>query len=203
MHALRFAFPLLLALLSSNLLAQDQAPKEDKYYPLKKGSTWEYVTAGKSFRIELVEFEMVGDTLCAKLESILNGNTVASEHVAVKDDGVYRYKYNNIEINPPLKFLVLPAAPDKTWQVDSSAQTPGGEQLNLKGTFTTKAEPVKVPAGDYQTISSSSSSFEVMGQKLEMNYFFAPDVGMVKQIVKLGNSTVVVELQKYTPGGQQ
>jgi hypothetical protein len=190
MHALRIAFPLLLALLSSNLLAQDQAPKEDKYYPLKKGSTWEYVTAGKSFRIELVDFEMVGDT-------------VASEHVAVKDDGVYRYKYNNIEISPPLKFLALPAAPDKTWQVDSKADTPTGEKLNLKGTFTTKAEAVKVPAGDYQTISSSSSSFEVMGQKLEMNYFFAPDVGMVKQIVKLGNSTVVVELQKYTPGGQQ
>lgn len=200
MRAIRFAFPLLLALLSGNLLAQDQTVKEDKYYPLKKGSTWEYVTAGKSFRIELVEFEMVGDTLCAKLESMLNGNTVASEHVAVKDDGVYRYKYNNIEISPPLKFLALPVGPDKTWQVDSSATTPNGETLNLKGQFTTKAETVKVPAGDYEAISSTSSSFEVMGQKLEMSYFFAPDVGMVKQVVKVGNNTVTVELQKYTPG---
>lgn len=203
MRAIRFAFPLLLAWLSGSLLAQEQNVKEDRYYPLKKGSTWEYVTAGKSFRIELVDFEMVGDTLCAKLESILNGNTVASEHVAVKDDGVYRYKYNNIEINPPLKFLALPAAPDKSWQVDSSATTPNGETLNLKGSFSTKSETVKVPAGDYETITSSSSSFEVMGQKLEMSYSFAPDVGMVKQVVKVGNNTVTVELQKYTPGGEQ
>ncbi len=201
MTALRFALPLWLVwFATSALVAQEGAVKDDRYYPLKKGSVWEYATAGKTFQIKLVDFEMVGDTMCAKLESILNGNQVASEHVAVKDDGIYRYKYNNIEINPPLKFLELPAAPDKKWQVDSKASTPSGGELVLKGEFTTKSEKVKVPAGDYQAISASSTGFEVMSQKLEMIYYFAPDVGMVKQNVKVGNSNVVVELQKYTPG---
>ncbi len=201
MTALRLSLPMWLVWLSTGaLLAQEGAIKDDRYYPLKKGSVWEYATAGKTFQIKLADFEMVGDTLCAKLESILNGNQVASEHVAVKDDGVYRYKYNNIEIKPPLKFLQLPAGPDQKWQVDSKASTPSGGELVLKGEFATKAEAIKVPAGDFQTISSASSKFEVMQQKLEMTYFFAPDVGMVKQSVKVDNTAVEVELQKYTPG---
>ena len=85
---------------------------DNPYFPLKKGTTWEYVADGKKITTVVTDHEKVGDLMCAKIETDLGGGQKIIEHVAVKDDGIYRVKANNEEVKPP--FLILKLPPKRT-----------------------------------------------------------------------------------------
>src|SRR5262245_14175304 len=69
------------ALLAAPVSAQDEAMSSD-FYPLRKGTTWTYkVSTGTTLVTQVTAHEKVGKDVCAKLETKLNGETVATEHV--------------------------------------------------------------------------------------------------------------------------
>jgi hypothetical protein len=97
-------------------------------------------------------------------------------------------------------FLKLPPKKDETWEVEAKI---GAEKL--KGTFKSGevSEDVKVPAGIYKkenVVTSGSDNLDANGQKISFTYFFAKDVGMIKQTIKIMTQEVVIELEKYEPG---
>jgi len=58
-----------------------------------------------------------------------------------------------------------------------------------------------VPFGKFQTITASTTDLEVNMIKVGAIYYFAKDVGMVKQVLKLGEKqTIVLDLEKFEPG---
>jgi hypothetical protein len=190
-----FTLALLLAMMT-RLHAQDKVA-ESPYYPLQVGNTWSYKIKGlnQTVTTKVTKHEKVGDVMCAVVESSADGKSQI-EYVAVKDDGVYRYKGMGQTIDPPIRFLKLPAKKGDTWEIESKV----GGVITVKGQGTIKEKTeVTVPAGKYKAIVAFND-LEIVGQKLTTTYYFAEKVGMVKQTANFNGIDVIMELEKFEPG---
>jgi hypothetical protein len=175
--------------------AQDELKTKSEYYPLEVGNTWHYKLDTTKFSLKVVKHEKVGDVVTARIEMSMDGKVMATEHVFVKDDGIYRYDFEGKKAEPPVKFFALPPKADATWTVDSKV---GGE--TLKGTFKMgEAKDVKVPAGTYNTFTSASDDLDASGMKISFTSYYAKDVGMVKQVIKAAGQETTIELEKFEP----
>ncbi|MHB1423684.1 MAG: hypothetical protein ACYC3I_10920 [Gemmataceae bacterium] len=183
--------------------AQDKL-KETSYYPLQVGATWHYRAGAGKFTMRVARHEKVGDTLCALLETKRDGKVVGSEHLAVTADGVYRHdltaagaKSVTQTLKPPMLLLKLPPKKGDGWKIDSK-----GDGKNFRGGFQVSEQEITVPAGKYKTFRVASQDLEVNALKPSITTFFAEGVGMVKQIIEVGDAKVEIELDKYEAGGK-
>ena len=177
--------------------ADDAKPLETPYYPLKVGNTWAYKAGEIRVSAKVAKWETFENQLCARVETFSGEKLAAVEHVAVKEDGVRRYAYGNQKVDPPLLFLKLPAVKDQTWNVASKMQG-----VEIAGTFTSGiAQEVTVPAGTYKNVYTCSGDCTAnVTTKMSFTYFFAKDVGMIKQIIKTQGQEITIELEKFEPG---
>jgi hypothetical protein len=167
------------------------------YYPLEVGNTWEYKLTANGNVVTMVskiaKIEEIEGKSLSLLEAAVNGNVAATEHLQRTKAGIERFRTNGIAATPPFLLLKYPVKPGETW---------GGEFVaaNDKGKYTSQAtaETVEVPAGKYKTIRVAVK-LEVKGQIINTTYWFARDVGFVKQTVDAPNLNVVIELQKFEP----
>ena len=175
--------------------AQD-APLTTPYFPLAVGSKWSYRCGENRFQLKVVKFEKVGTTNCARVELFVNNKSEAFEHIAVTKDGVVRFSFDNKKAEPPILFLKLPIKDKETWKVESKV-----DGHPLKGSFTSGTEAdVKVPARTYEkTVTVTGTDLEANGVKLSLKYYFAENVGMVKQVIDIAGQKIVIELEKYEP----
>ena len=180
---------------AATLRAQDKF-QESPYYPVKVGDTWTYKIAGQDqkIQIKISKHEKVGDVTCAVLEVSVGGNVVATEYVSPQADGVYRLKGMNQDVTPPLRFLKLPPKKGDTWKIDSKVGP-----LQVKGDCSTEEGDVTVPAGKYKAMVVKND-LELGGMKVTTTYYFAKDVGMVKQIADINGVNIVLELEKFESG---
>src|SRR5581483_6929122 len=79
----------------------DEKLLESEYYPLAVGTEWTYDMHGGKVKVVVVEHEKFKGTLCARIESTPSGGETSSEHITIKEDGVYRCAYNGVKIDPP------------------------------------------------------------------------------------------------------
>jgi hypothetical protein len=195
---LRSALALTALVLLAGLVAAQPGEKmpETPYYPLKVGNTWSYRAGDNHFQLKVTEIKAVEGKPRAKLELIVAGKTVSHEHVAVTKDGVVRYTFEGKEAKPPIKFLEVPPKADAKWAVESKV-----DGQPLKGEFRAgKEEEVKVPAGTYKAVTVSGKDIDANGIKLNLTYYFAEKVGMVKQVIELAGQKIIIELERYEPG---
>src|SRR5438067_555865 len=97
----RISIPLALSLMFAIARAADDKLAESPYYPLKVGNTWHYKAGEAKIVFKVAKYEEFEKQLCARLETSVGDKVVAVEHVAVKDDGVYRHAYSNTKVDPP------------------------------------------------------------------------------------------------------
>jgi len=193
-RCLSFAVLLVLAV-GGFVPAAEEAVVTTPYFPLAVGSKWSYKCGENHFQLKVVKFEKVGATNCARLELFVNDKSQAAEHLAVTKDGVLRFSFDGKKAEPPIPFLELPVKAGKTWKVESKV-----DGQPLKGSFTSGVEQsVKVPAGTYTTATVTGTDLEANGVKLSLKYYFAENVGMVKQVIDIGGQKIVIELEKYEP----
>jgi len=158
-------------------------------FPLTAGHEWTY----KSGPLEVIErvtrHEKVGNELCARIETIYNGDVVAYEHVAVRKDGLYRVAISGKPVEPPLRFLKLPATKGSTWSVESAivGQT-------VKGNFAISESSVTIGDKELPVVVVEGKDFTAGKSKLSFTYYFAPNVGKVKQVVVANGQETVLEL---------
>jgi hypothetical protein len=190
-----------LLLASADLAAVAFGGDKDKldkteYYPLKVGTKWEYLAAGKKVVIEVKAHEMVDNMLCARLETDSGGVTL-TEHVTVKDGGVYRVKAQGNKLEPPFLVLKLPPKTGDKWENKSTISG-----FNIQGTLATTQEKLKIGSTEYDTFLVTSTDLKIGGQDAQMKAWFDKEKGMVKQTFELPNSgvNVTLELDKFTPG---
>src|SRR5262245_22961968 len=172
------------------LSAQDTA-KDSPYYPLKKDSTWTYKVMGNLIIMKVSGTDKEG----TKVETIVNNKAIASEHIVVKEDGVYRVMINGAKPEAPVKFLQLPPKGGQSWDVNTKIQ---GQAI--QGKFTTTEEEVTVPAGKFKTIKVEGKDFDIAGMKTNITYWFAENTGIVKLSFSLGGTDATLELEKYEAG---
>ena len=167
---------------------------ETPYYPLKVNTRWDYQVKGQNTTItmKVAKHEKVGDVMCAVIETIVNNNVVATEHVRADKEGVKRYMFMGQKADPPVLFLKLPYKKGDKWTVDTKVM---GQAT--KGTFQYDEEVVDVKQGKHKTIVARSNDFEAAGQKVSTTYWFAEGVGMVKQQANIAGTDVTLELTKF------
>jgi hypothetical protein len=199
-----------LLVLTAPLAAQDKF-KETPYYPLQVGTTWHYRAGDSKFTVRVARHEKVGATLCALLQTRRDGKVVGAEHLAVTADGVYRHdltllrrqadpndKAKQVELTvpqpltPPMLVLKLPAKKGDSWKVDSKS-----EGKTFRGGFVVDEQEIKVPAGTYKTFRVRSEDLEVNALKATLATHFAEGVGMVKQMIEVGDAKIEIELEKF------
>jgi hypothetical protein len=213
MHDVRSLVPVAFLLALFALPGQTQEKKrviyDSLYYPLRVGNEWTYkVTTGDIVKKvvvtvdhnELYDHKFTQDkkeateTIVRYRLKVVSESKVLEEHVAPLKDGVYRFTTAGKDIAPPLRFLnKLPAA--ETWTVESTS-----ENVPLKGTFSSGEETVKVPAGQFTAWRVSAQTFQFGAEKMSLDTWYAPDIGMVKQKVRVANSEVLMELEQFKAG---
>lgn len=172
---------------------QDKLPPSP-YYPLQVGNTWHYRDGKETLTVRVVAHEKVGGDLCAKMEATEKG-TKRIEFISIKSDGLYRTKTKDKVLSPPLCFLQLPPKKEATWKVDSMV-----ENINIKGTFKVEEEEITVPAGKYKTFRSACKNLGIGSRNMAVTYWFAKDVGIVKQRMEMGDVVINLELEKFEAG---
>jgi hypothetical protein len=193
-HAIGLAALAFLALATLPLTAQDTL-QDAEYYPLKVGTSWDYLVQGKMINVRVARHEKYNGVLCAVLESGVDGKVVATEHVSSGKDGVYRHSSGGFQSDPPTRILPSPFKKGEKWHVKSKV---GPEVLDAD--YTTGEEEVTVPAGKFKAVTTKTSKFKSAGMDVEATIWYAKDVGMVKTVMSIGGNNVVLELSKFTPG---
>jgi hypothetical protein len=72
----------------------------------------------------------------------------------------------------------------------------------FKGKLTVGEEKLTVGKKEYETVSVKSSDMVMGGQSVNMEDWYAKDVGLIRKTFKLpaAEYEVVLELEKFTPG---
>jgi hypothetical protein len=170
------------------------------YYPLKAGAKWTYqVDSGTGQKTQvtnqLAKIETIDGKELARMETMVGGNVAATEHLSSSSKGVFRHRYNGVEVTPALCIMKYPFKEGESWEAEPMI----GPQ-KLKMTIRSgKAEELTVPAGKYKTVSVSVETY-VNGVRINATSWYAPDIGVVKQDTDVGEKKIKLELVKFEPG---
>lgn len=182
---------------ASVLTAGEPRPGRDirNYYPLEAGNSW-------TFRVEvngnqvtatsrIAKIEKINDISMGRLEATVNDKIVATEHLQQNDKGVFRHRFNGLEVEPPLELLRYPVKAGEKWAGELKVGADTGKFSAVTG-----EENVEVPAGKYKTVRVAIQLIE-KGKTIDTTYWFARDVGIVKQTVVTEGLNLVMELDRF------
>jgi hypothetical protein len=189
---LLIGFGLLLVAGQPSVTAGDKFSLDNvEYCPLKVGTTWEYLVNGQKVVTTVVTHEMVGDALCARLDTNQDG-AVVSEHLTVKGGKLQRLVVNGQRLNQPAVLLQVPPKVDDRWNFAPPQAT----------MTVVEAKKLKIGDREYDTVLVKSSQLKYFTQDVEIQTWYDKEAGMVKQIVSqpAAGINVKVELTKFTPG---
>jgi hypothetical protein len=195
--------PLLFAVTTATAAAQDK-PIASPYYPLKVGNEWTYragkglkesvvIRVDKEVTLELGKIDKDDKhekAIGFRLRSSTGTEDVPEGEVAVLADGVYRFSTAGKAIKPPMRFLKLPVKAGDAWPIDS--KTVDGKAI--RGQFVTGTDTLQlVLAGkmvELPTVTVTSKDFTIGDETVSITYWFAQNIGMVKQQVRIGKDAV-------------
>jgi hypothetical protein len=197
------AWALLAMVLAATAGSAENRLAQTPWFPLEMGTTWHYRAGDGKYFVRVAAHEKVGDALCARLEAVRDGRVIATEHVRVKADGVYRVdidirrgdEVHRQSPQPPILLLPLPPRNGQTFSVDSKV-----DGKVYKGTFKIAEEEIKVPSGTYKSVAVTSKDLEAEGIQPSLTTWYAQKVGMVKQVIAAGGQKVEIVLEKFEPG---
>jgi len=196
LRTLRLAAGAVVILVAGTGLAQAPGGGTD-LFPVKKGSKWVYKVADQEVTVVASGTEKFDKQDCTKLDTMVGGQTKASELVYVTKDGVYRAKVSEDKVDPPVKFLSLPAKKGDSWKVDSKVK---GQTIKGEFKVTDDKAKVKVPAGEFDAVLVEGTDLDIAGSKSTIKQWFAPGKGIVKTVYVIQGNESTVELKEYTEG---
>lgn len=173
--------------------------KTPDYYPLQVGNQWNYKldVNGKDAAMitRIAKVETINEKAYARLEAEVGGQVKATEHLRITDKGLVRLKTNDFEADPPLLLIKKGAKAGDKWGGKFTVLDKG-EKKEAKYEAVAGDEMVKVPAGRFKTLRVAIR-LEENGMVVNTTYWFAPNVGFVKQTVEAPGLTITIELEKY------
>ncbi len=169
--------------------------KTPNYYPLQAGNQWTYqLTVNGNAQVmvsKIAKIETIDQLKLARLEADVGGNVGQTEHLLQNEKGIFRHRSNGLEVSPPLLLMKYPFKAGEKWGGDFTA-------LGQKAKYTCEAgeETVEVAAGKFKT-ARIVMNVEQNGVTIGTTYWFADNVGFVKQTVDINGINILAELQKY------
>jgi hypothetical protein len=167
--------------------------------PLTLGNRWIYRVVGQDERLTITaaSWEKVGDIYCLRLDGRFQGRVIATEHVAMGKDGLYRHRNDGADLEPPLLICKIPVERGETWRAEYKVND---KKAAIE--FECDQEEVKVPAGIFKAIVVRAEAPDGTG-KLKNTVWYAPKVGMVKQVVVDGDKTITLLLDRFERAGDK
>ncbi len=182
----------LLLIVTANLHAQTDVTKAPKnWYPIVKGHKWTYRTSGATLVQEVVAIEKIGKTECAKIAVKIGDEVVSTEHIAVTKEGVFRHAIGGNRILPPVPVIKFPLKFNKAWEVKSSVQG----QL-VEGKMIAEKKPLEIGKKVFTDaiLVQTVGTMKAAGQDIKMEMWFAPNIGMLKQVVTVGKISTTLTI---------
>lgn len=177
--------------------AEEAAPPTDDFFPLIAGATWTYRVSGQEdrFIVRAVRQEMVGTQTCMLLEATLKDKVVATEHLAFTKNGLFRFRADKEDIEPPVCVLKLPSTRGQRWLAEYKLGS-----RSAKSSFSITTSEIQVLAGKFKvtTVLADVSEGAGPGRGSRTTIAYAEGVGMVKQTIEEGKRPpLVLELEKF------
>src|SRR5262245_60955043 len=76
------------------------------YYPLKVGAKWHYRVEAGGNTLQAInhitKIEKIDRQPLALQESVIGGPMTATEHLRTTPKGIFRHRYNGMDVSPPL-----------------------------------------------------------------------------------------------------
>jgi len=192
----------LVSLGSSNCFAQlatepNKLPSAEEFYPLVPGTRWDFsmtvngVPSEVSYRVAEPE-EVNGETQY-RIDTLVQRRATSTEHLSHSEQGVVRHRFNGVPMNPPLVLLKNPVKVGESWETSLEV---GGDHIEVQCEILAQEE-VTVPAGEFQTLKVNVATV-VNEMNLISTYWFAPQIGIVKQEIDLGEDRISIELTEHS-----
>ncbi len=183
---------------SATLLPAGEKKPDDKkpanFYPIKTGNVWHFTRSvnGNDDKMvnRIAKVDTVDGVAIGRLEASLNGAVVATEALVQNDKGIFRHRFNDKKVDPPLPLLRYPAKSGDKWEGEFKV-----DDNVAKYEAVATEEEVKVPAGKFKAMKVVINVTEGAGT-VSVSYWFVNDVGFVRQTVEAGNLSIVMELDR-------
>ncbi len=202
------------------VLAQEPVLLQSELYPLKVGTRWTYrvhdkkAEPNKALPIRRVVIAVEREEVYAekklekdgkeKLEKYVgyilkstSGSKSTLDHVVVTRQGVLKVHTAGTPLTPPLLFLKFDLVKgQKSWDWHSTSGN-----TTLKGTFNLSVGDVKILASKdpVNAVLVAYRDHQPKEKQVEIDYWFAQGIGMIKQRVREQNHEIEIELEKYEP----
>jgi hypothetical protein len=181
---------------STNQAAPAGQKSVGNFYPLKAGSKWHYrlevdgQSATSTMQVTGVEKIDGLELFC--LEARINGEVVATEHIASDKAAVFRHRFNGEALEKPICLIRYPFKAGDAWE-DTCQVGDGVAKLTAK----VGAEiELQVPAGKFKAFPVRIELHDPEHGSLVTTYWFALDVGIVRQTVETPDLQITMELEK-------
>jgi len=195
---MRLNIALVLICFASTSFAAD--PIKPNYYPLTKGTKWEYrLTLDErdcDITCEIMETQMRDGMTHARMEAQLPNFVLLAEVLSTDAKGVYRNAIVGAKLTQPVLIIKYPIKARDVWK-DKIKLGENDGHLNI--TVKDIAAAIEVPAGKFTTLSIESI-VEMSGEKVVACIWYADGVGIVKQETTSGSKVMLMELKKFTAG---
>lgn len=195
-------FALLVALMAcvSSVLAEKKPPPD--YFPMAQGFWWKYkmVEQGGEFTIKVVGTEKIGEVNCFRLDTLGKDNKLLLTEYYSKTPGKVMwlrevYASNNMIVNfdPARTLIHNPLVKADSWEWKGK----GMMDVEIEDSAVVeKFEEVTVPAGKFSCAVIQMTNIQG-GVETKKTYWYAPNVGMVKSLMKTAVGDKNLVLEKY------
>jgi hypothetical protein len=193
---MRLLFALVFICFAATTIAAE--PVKPNYYPLTKGTKWEYrLTLDErdcEVKCEIMETETKDGRTHARIEAHLPNFVILAEVLSTDAKGVYRNAVLGAQITQPIAIIKYPIKARDVWTDKIKL---GENDGNVSITVRDIAAAIEVPAGKFTTLSIESI-VEMSGEKVVACIWYADGVGIVKQETTSGTKVMLMELKKFT-----
>jgi hypothetical protein len=162
-------------------LSGEESKGKPAPYSLKVGTKWTY-SLGQDRELVMVAArqEKVGDQLCVVVEAQVDGKTGATEHMAFRKDGLYRFKFQSQVIDPPLCIYKPSAKKGDKWEATYKVK-----DTKVKTKFEVDIEDVTIGKKTYKATTKVTAHADDGKNLIVSACWYAKDVGMVRQTIQM------------------
>lgn len=160
------------------LLALALQQDTTSYFPLDEGASWTYATSvGQDMTVRIEKYETVSGVRCALVVTTFAGKT-NREWLSRDGGGLRLYRLDDTTLNPPLLRLPASVQDGQSWTV--------GETKCVART----GRALRIGTVEFACLQVTATTKDV-----EIEYWFAAGVGMVKQVYRQSGREIWAELR--------
>jgi hypothetical protein len=201
---MRRLIPFLGLLTLSGPVASAPGPKGKPvplYFGTRVGDTWVYEIRTPAAKVDMIEAVSAADekdgVVVVAVTRTYQGETAVSQQLAVSEQGLQLLAVGGSNLSHAQWVVKVPVKAGDTWTVDLDAP-PGRQPLKL--TYTVRGEEeVEVPAGKFKAVRVDTTLNDPV-VPMPISRWYAPGIGLVKSVSKIGKDDRVQILKSFTTG---